>query len=345
MTASVAHAAASTLHPLNDQQRRQVDEMLHERLPLMDGAGVRRWRAAVGQAVDELDPHGAARRHRISRRGRHLGFTRGEHGMATVSAHLPALEAKLVHKRLGLEAERRRAEGAREGHAALMADAFVDALLGRETQREPVTLEIGVMITERSLLSPEHGDPAHIEGYGPVPAASLREAIRAALADPESPDRDPCGPQGPEIRTMIRRLFLHPTSGELVAVESRSREFPAAMKRFLAWRDVTCRAPYCDAPVRQHDHIVPVSLGGAASLDNGQALCAFCNMHKEEDTARIERVEHVEGLAPDAAPAESPGHLVSWTGHGGTVVVTAPPRLGPVTPGADPQGLTSPRPG
>lgn len=244
--------------------------------------------------------------------------------MATVSAHLPALDAKLAHKRLSLEAERRRADGAREGHGALMADSFADTLIGRDGGMEPVTLDLGVMITDRALLSPDHGDVAHIEGYGPVPAEAVREGLRDALAEPADPEKDRFGPDGPQVRVVMRRLYLHPTAGELVAVESRGREFPPAMKRFLNWRDGTCRAPFCDAPVREYDHIVPVSAGGATSIDNGQGTCGYCNLHKEEDAVSVERVED-----PDV-----PGHLVAWTGHGGTTVVTTPPPLGPIAPGA-----------
>lgn len=325
VTATVAYAIASATGPLDDRQRRQVDEDLFARLPRMDGAGVKRWQKAVAQAIAELDPHGAAGRHQAARKNRHVNFTPGEYGMATVSAYLPALDAKLVHKRLSLEAERRRADGARQGHGALMADAFTDTLLGRDSGMEPVTLEIGLMMTDRALLSPDHGDVAHIEGYGPVPAEALREELRNALAEPEDPAEDRFGPDGPQLRVVLRRLYLHPTAGELVAVESRAREFPAALKRFLNWRDGTCRAPYCDAPLRHHDHIVPASKGGPTSVDNGQGSCAYCNLAREDDVARVERVED----------PELPGHLVAWTGHGGTTVITAAPPLGPIAPVED----------
>lgn len=318
VTSAVAHATASASAPLDDLQRRQVDEILFERMPRMDGAGVKRWRKVVAGVIGELDPQGAAARHQAARKDRHVSFTEGEHGMATVSAHLPALDAKLAHKRLSLEAERRRADGARVGHGALMADAFTDTLLGREGGMEPVTLELGVMITDRALLSPEHGDVAHIEGYGPVPAEAVREELRAALTEPADPAKDRFGPDGPQLRVVMRRLYTHPTTGELVAVESRGREFPPAMKRFLNWRDGTCRAPFCDAPVRQYDHIVPASEGGATTADNGQGTCAYCNLSKGGDAARVERIED---------PA-LPGHLVAWTGHGGTTVVSTAPALG-----------------
>lgn len=332
VTSPVAYATATSAAPLDDLQRRHVDEMLHERMPQLDGAGVKTWRRATGQAIGELDPDGAAHRHTKARRTRHVTLTPGEHGMATLSAHLPALDAKLAHKRLSLEAERQRADGASEGHGALMADALTDTLLGRDGGMEPVTLDLGVMITDRALLSPRHGDPAQIEGYGPVPAEALREELRNALADPVDPERDTYGPDGAQVRVVMRRLYTHPTPAELVAVESRAREFPPALRRFLVWRDGgICRAPHCDAPIRQADHIHPASQGGPTSVQNGQGLCARCNQGKEEDSVRVELLED----------PERPGHLVAWTGYGGSTVIAAPPAMGPTTScavGADPPG-------
>lgn len=322
VTAQVAYAAASTAAPLDDGMRRVVDEILHERMPSLDGAGVTRWRSEVDDVIGTLDPDGSARRHRSARAKRHVTLTRGEHGMATLSANLPAVDAKLAHKRLSLEAERRRAEGAREGHSGLMADAFVDTLIGREGGMDPVLLQIGLVMTERALISPEHGDVAHIEGYGAVPVEAVREQLRAALAEPESLEDDRYGPDGPRLRPVLRRLFTHPTRGELVAIESRARAFPPELARFLSWRDRSCRAPYCDAPARHNDHIVPVSESGETSLDNGQSLCAHCNLHKESDTAAVRRIDD----------PEISGHLVRWTGFSGIERVSTPPRLGPTAP-------------
>ena len=103
---------------------------------------------------------------------------------------------------------------------------------------------------------------------------------------------------------------------ELVAMDATSRPFPPAMRRFLSWRDTTCRGPFCNATIRQYDHIVPVSRGGPTSLDNGQGLCAHCNK-KEQLHANVERVED---------PGR-PGHRVRWTGHSGTERETGPTRL------------------
>uniref|UniRef100_UPI0013DE22C2 HNH endonuclease n=1 Tax=Specibacter cremeus TaxID=1629051 RepID=UPI0013DE22C2 len=39
--------------------------------------------------------------------------------------------------------------------------------------------------------------------------------------------------------------------------------------------------PWCDAPIRDYDHITPYGDGGHTSIDNGQGLCKRCNLTKE----------------------------------------------------------------
>lgn len=314
-----AYAVADASAVLEPDLAREVDRILGERLPELDGAGTRRWRDAVATVAGELDPEGAALRHRRARRDRHVTMTPGQHGMATLTARLSALDAQQIHRRLSREAERRRAAGDRSGHSAVMADALVDAVLRPEEGAPPVTLEVGVIITDRALFSPEAGDVAHLEGYGAVPAEAVREQLLACTTPPAEGERDPFGPDGEAVRVTLRRLYAHPTADELVAMDAASRPFPPAMRRFLSRRDTTCRGPFCNAQIRQYDHIVPVSRGGPTSLDNGQGLCAHCNK-KEQLAAQVERVEN---------PA-LPGHRVRWTGHSGATRETGPtPLRGP----------------
>ncbi|MCZ4326421.1 DUF222 domain-containing protein [Brachybacterium paraconglomeratum] len=314
-----AYAVADASAVLEPDLAREVDRVLGERLPELDGAGTRRWRDAVATVAGELDPEGAALRHRRARRDRHVTMTPGQHGMATLTARLSALDAQQIHRRLSREAERRRAAGDRSGHSAVMADALVDAVLRPEEGAPPVTLEVGVIITDRSLFSPDAGDVAHLEGYGAVPAEAVREQLLACTTPPAAGERDPFGPDGEDVRATLRRLYSHPTADELITMDAASRPFPPAMRRFLSRRDTTCRGPFCNAQIRQYDHIVPVSRGGPTSLDNGQGLCAHCNK-KEQLAAQVERVEN---------PA-LPGHRVRWTGHSGAARETGPtPLRGP----------------
>ena len=79
----------------------------------------------------------------------------------------------------------------------------------------------------------------------------------------------------------LRRLYTHPGSGELVAMDSRARIFPPGLRRFIQARDDTCRTPWCDAPIRHLDHIIPWHHGGQTSQANGAGLCEACNHTKE----------------------------------------------------------------
>lgn len=316
ISSDAAYAVAGAASVLTPDLAHEVDRRLEERLPDLEGAGTRRWADAVATIAGELDPEGNTLRHRRALRDRHVTMRPGQHGMATLSARLSAIDAARIHKRLSLEAERRRAGGAREGHGAAMADSLTDTLLGHDGGADPGVLDIGLIITDRALFRPDAGDTAHLEGYGPVPAEAVRQQLRAATSDPADPAEDPYGADGPAVRAELRRLYTHPVTGELVAMDSTARAFPPAMRRFLTWRDTSCRGPHCNAAIRQSDHIAPVSGGGPTTLDNGQGLCGHCNK-KETSAASVERIED---------PGRS-GHRVEWTGHSGTSRITTPTPL------------------
>ncbi|WP_253951729.1 HNH endonuclease, partial [Paenarthrobacter sp. CM16] len=87
--------------------------------------------------------------------------------------------------------------------------------------------------------------------------------------------------QGQEFNVWLRRLYTAPDTGELLAMDSKARLFPQRHRRFIEARDHTCRTPYCDAPIRHIDHVVPWRSGGATTVDNAAGLCEACNHTKE----------------------------------------------------------------
>jgi 5-methylcytosine-specific restriction endonuclease McrA len=84
-----------------------------------------------------------------------------------------------------------------------------------------------------------------------------------------------------ELKIWLRRLYTAPETGDLVAMDSGRRLFPPLLRRFIQVRDDTCRTPYCDAPIRHLDHIIPWHDDGPTSLANGAGLCEACNHTKE----------------------------------------------------------------
>jgi hypothetical protein len=166
-------------------------------------------------------------------------------------------------------ADAARAAGDPRSRGQVMADTLVERLTGQATAAA-VPVEVDVVITDRTLLDasgPGGGEPAWLPGHGPVPAGWARDLIETS-ADQHA-------------RVTLRRLFTHPRTGELVALDARSRTFPDGLRRFLRLRDQTCRTSWCDAPVRHADHIVPREAGGATSAANGQGLCEQCNYAKQ----------------------------------------------------------------
>ena len=114
----------------------------------------------------------------------------------------------------------------------------------------------------------------------------------------------------------LRRLYTAPGTGTLTAMDSRARLFPPGLRRVLPTRDDTCRTPYCDAPIRHYDHIIPWHQNGTTTEANGAGLCEACNHTKE-----------LPGWS--SRPRPGPRHtleITTPTGH--TYQSTAPPLPG-----------------
>ena len=151
---------------------------------------------------------------------------------------------------------------------------LIERVTGRPADvADPVAVDL--VITDETLLG---GDdiPARLSGYGPIPASVARGLVSRAVSDERS-------------RCTLRRLYRHPKSGALVAMESRSRFFPKGLAMFIGLRDQTCRTPYCDAPIRHRDHAQPRHRDGPTSADNGLGECERCNYAKESPGWRVPR--------------------------------------------------------
>jgi hypothetical protein len=148
----------------------------------------------------------------------------------------------------------------------VMADTLVERVTGRAAD-VPEPVAVNLVMSDQTLLGGENR-PALVDGYGPIPAAVARRMVEAAVTDERA-------------KATLRRLYRHPKSGALVAMESRSRCFPSGLATFIGLRDQTCRTPYCDAPIRHRDHAQPRNRGGPTDAVNGLGMCERCNYVKE----------------------------------------------------------------
>ncbi len=247
---------------LSVEHREQVDAELAGQLA---GLGDREAAAKARRIGYRLDPGSATRRTRGARSDRHVSLRPAPDTMSYLTAFLPVEQGVAC-----LAALRRAADTARsEGHPArqprsrgqVMADTLVERLTGQ--QRAPdVGVEVHLVMTDSTLLT-DDPTPAEVVGYGPIHAALARRVVRDAP------------------RAWLRRLYTRPGSGDLVGTDSRRRAFSGELRELLVVRDQVCRTPWCDAPARHADHVVPAADGGPTSVDNGQGLCEACNYAKE----------------------------------------------------------------
>ena len=248
---------------LSTEDRRILDAELCADVTKLDGVGDKRITAAAKQIAHRLDDRAAAERAAKAAADRRVSIRPGPDAMAYVTALLPAAQGVSVYAALNRAATTivdHRSRG------AVMADTLVERVTGRPAGT-PEPVAVNLVISDETLLGGDN-TPAVVEGYGPIPAGVARSLVDAAVTDERS-------------RATLRRLYRHPKSGALVAMESQSRCFPRGLAKFIGLRDLSCRTPYCDAPIRHRDHAQPRNRGGPTSARNGLGMCERCNYVKE----------------------------------------------------------------
>ncbi|WP_324645309.1 HNH endonuclease [Pseudarthrobacter sp. LT1] len=285
---------------LSAQDRAAVDEELAADTGALDGLGDKAITAAVRAAAYRRDPASVAKRASRAVAGRCVSLRPAPDTMTYLTALLPAAQGVAAYAALCRDADTARSGGDERSWGQVMADTLVERVTG--TPGGISGVQIQLVMTDRTLL---HADtePARLPGYGTVPAEQARNIALTAPGDND-------------LNLWVRRLYTAPGAGELVAMDSTARLFPAALKRFLQIRDDTCRTPYCDAPIRHHDHVTAWHHRGPTTTGNGQGLCEACNHTKE-----------TPGWAAQTIPG--PRHTVATTtptGH--TYHSTAPPLPG-----------------
>jgi len=145
---------------------------------------------------------------------------------------------------LKLAADQLTGQGDRRSRGQIMADTLVERVTG-QAEADDVAVSVNVTISDEALLAGGH-EPAWLTDYGHVPAALARRLIDTATRS--------------SLAT-LRRLYVNAT-GQLAAMDSTSTAFPKNLATFIDLRDQTCRTPWCDAPIRHHDHVRSLLAGG-----------------------------------------------------------------------------------
>lgn len=206
---------------------------------------------------------------------RSVGITPGRDGMAWLSAHLPAEVAYAIDDRLTSIARGLRSADDPRTIAQLRSDAFADLLVSGEAGCElghGIRARVLVTVPVLSLLGSSQ-EPASLEGYGPIDAATARELAAHAPS--------------------FTRILTHPETGTVLSVGRDRYAVPHDLKDWLRVRDETCRHPGCGrlAAHCDIDHTVDWQHHGSTRHDN---LAHLCEKHHHTKHYTRWAVRHLE---------------------------------------------------
>lgn len=254
---------------LSADLRREVDRRMAHRL---GQAGVRHLAAEARGHAQKLDQQEAVRHLQRTRRQRRVTVRPAPGNMAYLTALLPLQQAVSIFASLKAAADTAVGHGDTEDTVdpagglrtrdQIMADVLVERATGQKSA-EAVPAQVHLVMSDAALLGDDE-TPAWLTGHGPIPATVARQWL---------------GDERAEV--FMKRLFTRPGTDILVSLDSRQRSFPAGIRRMVMLRDDVCRAPYCDALIRDIDHVTPHRRGGKTRWDNASGLCAACNQTKE----------------------------------------------------------------
>jgi hypothetical protein len=269
---------------LSREDRAAVDAFVAADGTRLEQMGQRELTSTCQQEAYRLDPESYVARRRRAEADRGVSLRPAPDAMTWLTALLPVKDGVGVYAALSRTADTTRAGDDQRTRGQVMADTLVGSVLGAAARRdEDVTrweqpasasdtaptgagVALGLVMSDAALFGTSD-DPAHVDGYGPIPAELAREIVASAV--------------GSEEAVWLRRLYTSPTSGQLVAMDSQTRLFRGSLARFIRLRDRICRTPWCDAPVRHADHAESVDEQRPTSGDNGQGLCEACNYDKQ----------------------------------------------------------------
>jgi hypothetical protein len=251
---------------LDSATRGAVDADLDDRD--LGGLGVKAAEAAIRTAAYRADPAGYVARGRTEREHRRVSLRPAPDTMALLTGYLPVENGVACFAALKQHTDARVAAGDERSRGQIMADTLVERLTGQTAATDvPVELQITIPLDaltgQRGAESPQvprstrlvpsvvadtDTSVAQLVGGGLLPAELAWEIITSSRA-----------------AKWWRRLFTAPTTGALIGGDPRRRRFDGFLAELIKLRDQRCRTPYCDAPVREFDHIHRWTDGGPTS--------------------------------------------------------------------------------
>ncbi|WP_087873590.1 HNH endonuclease signature motif containing protein [Arthrobacter globiformis] len=264
-----------------------------------------RFRAKVRTWRERHHPGSIEKRHARSSADRRVEYTPDSDGMAWFSAYLPAAQAVGIWNRTTDAARAMQGPGEARTLTQLRADVTSTWLLtaGRRPKAEGntgsaidgITDEFGavpspaaqalVTVPVFSLLGLT-GEPAMLDGYGPIPPSMARALVAGGAAS-------------------FLRVLTDPRDGAPLEIGHISYRLTKPMRQWLRLRDAKCTFPACNNHSLDNDadHLLAWARGGPTGISN---LGQSCPKHH--------RLKHNSGWTPAAASTNDPP---GWTSPAG----------------------------
>lgn len=277
-------------------------------LPVAEATSVGVFQRRLQRMIEDAQPKTIAERHTDAVGSRRVALERAGDGMAWLHTFMPAVEATAIHGRLTKQAKAiMKHPDETRTLDQIRADIFGDLLIDGDTadlapEARGIRPTVFVTVPALALMrgaDGDGGDPAVVEGVGPIPIGRARELCGAA--------KD------------WMRVLTHPETGMVLSV-GRDRYQPPKMLRDLTrWRADRCMAPGCGMPASrcEIDHTLAWIDQGHTSLEN---LAPVCKGHHT--------IKHHGGWSIRQLPAS--GGALEWTSPTGRVYTVQPERRVPV---------------
>lgn len=277
-------AATSPLQEVNAEHRREFDQLFRTHPEMFEGLGVKAIGDTVRKFTERFESTTKAFQAEDEASKRYSRF-RKSGNCVMLSAKLPLAEGTALCKSIKQRVNELRRSGDPRTKDQLMADMLICSQIEGFPPKLPLFVDIKLIMTDKSLLMGDR-EPANLPGYGIIPSQYARELVAGAQIRVndyfhEYPEHDDLALR---IFTLpeIQRLYTAPGNQDLIAMDSKAREFPDAMKEFIKIRDVHCRTPYCDGIIENVDHVMQHYLGGPTNVKNADGRCQWCNLAKEQ---------------------------------------------------------------
>ncbi|MDP9882912.1 hypothetical protein J2W21_000391 [Sinomonas atrocyanea] len=255
---------------------------------------------------ERLHPDSITHRRAAAREDRRVWLQPEDDGMCTLTALLPAEAGHAAYQRIdALARAAHRADGEARTLPQLRADALAHAVLRAPegTAAAPaaavptpedllagVKAEIVVHIPAAVALGASDA-PALLDGHGPIDPATARALAAAAPT--------------------WQRLFTD-TEGTPLALGRTAYRPPAGLRRFLNYRDGTCRVPGCTRPAHttEADHATEWQDGGTTDAAN---LALLCPRHHALKSLALHHLTHTTEDADGTEGTDTPSPALIWT--------------------------------